>query len=380
MLPQERIAAAFEHCPTDKVPVHHIQLSSRIASAVLGREAFVGGGIQQWREAVALGQGEDAHQEFLERSFRDAIDIALALDHDIIRPDYWRMARKPSKRLDEYTFLYGNEDNYSVMRFDPDTELYQEVDHSPRPEPTMEQLEKQVAAAEKAVCDYQPTEAMFAFALRAQALWGAERAVRVGGTGLAIPYEEPVWLEAIVTRPDLVARYLDVQAERAARNVAFLAERGFRYFWGGGDFASNQGPFYSPKAFRELMLPRLRRIAEVCHQHGGYYLFGSDGDLWSVADDLFGASGVDGYYEIDRRAGMDLRRLRERFPHLTLLGNISSYVLHHGTKEEIAAETLSCLEEAKRSGSIIVGCSNQVVSQTPVENFLTMVETIAAWR
>jgi len=89
---------------------------------------------------------------------------------------------------------------------------------------------------------------------------------------------------------------------------------------------------------------------------------------------------VDCYYEIDRRAGMDLRRLRERFPHLTLLGNISSYVLHHGTKEEIAAETLSCLEEAKRSGSIIVGCSNQVVSQTPVENFLTMVETIAAWR
>jgi len=76
-----------------------------------------------------------------------------------------------------------------------------------------------------------------------------------------------------------VARYLDVQAERAARNVAFLAERGFRYFWGGGYFASNQGPFYSPKAFRELMLPRLRRIAEVCHQHGGYYLFGSDGDM-----------------------------------------------------------------------------------------------------
>ena len=45
MLPKERIAAVFDHQPTDKVPIYQAGFSSRVASAVLGREAYVGGGI-----------------------------------------------------------------------------------------------------------------------------------------------------------------------------------------------------------------------------------------------------------------------------------------------------------------------------------------------
>jgi tetratricopeptide (TPR) repeat protein len=134
--------------------------------------------------------------------------------------------------------------------------------------------------------------------------------VRVGAGAVGIPTEN-LWLEAVALRPDLVARHLDIQVERAARQIPFLAQQGFRYIWGGGDFAGNGGPMYSPLVLQELVLPRLRRITAICHQAGMQYLFASDGDLWSVADDLFGRSGVDGYYEIDLLAEMDLRRLRE---------------------------------------------------------------------
>ena len=114
---KDRIAAAFRHEPTDRNPICHIGFSSDIASALLGREAYVGGGSQQWREAVALWNGQDAHDEFLERSFRDAIDIALLVDNDIVRPRYWRYPAVPTKRLDEYTFLYeyGDEENWVVL-------------------------------------------------------------------------------------------------------------------------------------------------------------------------------------------------------------------------------------------------------------------------
>jgi len=102
----ERVLAAFQQRTTDRVPVHHLGFSSEIASALLGREAYVGGGIQQWREARALWQGGDAHQEFLDRSFQDAIDIALLCEHDIVRPSYWRHNVIPTRRIDENTFLY----------------------------------------------------------------------------------------------------------------------------------------------------------------------------------------------------------------------------------------------------------------------------------
>jgi uroporphyrinogen-III decarboxylase len=62
------------------------------------------------------------------------------------------------------------------------------------------------------------------------------------------------------------------------------------------------------------------------------------------------------------------------------LGNISSATLHHGTKEQVIAETLDCIAAARECGSIIVGCSNQVVAGTPPENLMAMIETIAEAR
>ena len=372
---KERIEAAFRGEPTDMVPVHHLGFSSDIASALLGRQAYVGGGSQQWREAVALWQGKDAHQEFLERSFQDAIDVALLVDNDIVRPSYWRYPAKPTKRLDEKTFLYayGDESEWKVLSYDPPTEQASVVDYHPRQ--AAEDLEAEVEAEERAIEDYAPSEARFAFELRAQRLLGHERVVRVGAGAVGIPYRQ-LWLEATILRPDLVRRHLAVQIERAARDIPFLAGHGFCYFFAGIDFAGNDGPMYSPRTFYELFLPALVRVSDICHQVGGYHLFASDGNIWPVADALFGQSGIDGFYEIDRRAGMDLGRLRARFPKLTLLGNVSSHTVHLGTKQEIVDEALSCMEEAKQNKGVIVGTSNYFVPGTPVENVLALVEVI----
>jgi len=381
MTPRERVLAAFAKQPTDKVPLHHIGTCSEVASALLGREAYVGGGIQQWREVTALWQGEDAHEEFVERSFQDAIDIALLWDNDIIRTSYWRHNRKPSKQLDDNTYLFaeGPEEDWSVLRFDPPSEQCHVFKYHPEVKQTFEDIEAGIAASEKSIEDYQPTAP--SFELRAKEMLGEDYVIRVGAGGCGIPTRgTDIWFEAMLLRPDLIGRHLDVQAERARRDIPFLASLGFRLFWGGSDFASYEGPMYSPKVFDDLMLPRVTQIAEIAEASDGFYLFASDGNLWPVADSLFGKSGVHGYYEIDRRAGMDLGRLRREFPDLTLVGNINSHTTHLGTHEEIIEETLSCLEEAKRSGGIIVGVSNYFVPGTPIENVEAILETISEYR
>lgn len=378
MLPKERVAAIFEHRPTDKVPIYMGSISSRVASAVLGRpNACVGGGVNQYYESLALWESDDAHAAFEERTFRDAMDLPEVLRLDYVRPAYWRLRERPAERIDECTFLYGDpEAAYRIMRFDPDTELYQVVDQHPKHQTTIEDIERQVAAMEKSLPDYRPTEAIAADYLRALEVHGATRAVHAGGIGVGIPNRDAAWLEAVALRPDLVGRYLDVTAERNCRNAKVLGRLGARYAHGGGDFAGTNGPNYSPRAFHELMLPALRKVSDACHKHGVYHMFASDGDLWPVADDLFGAAGVDAFYEVDVRAGMDLRRLRERFPHLTLLGGINSATLHRGTRDDVVRETLAALDVAHQLGSIMVGCSNLVVCQTPMENFWAMMETL----
>jgi hypothetical protein len=380
MLPKQRVAAVFEHQPTDRVPIYQAGLSSRVASAVLGREAYVGGGIQQYREARALWDGPEAHAEYLERSRQDAFDLTTVLDLDLVRPSYWRMAEQPTKRVDEFTFLYGDPDaTWRVMRFDPDTELYQTTASSPAPEPSVDDLEGSVAGLERSAEGYRPEPEHFPDLVAAQEEFGDTRAVPGAGVGICVPRER-VWLEAIVLRPDLVGRYLIAQAKMAEQVAPCMARMGLPYIMGGGDFASKNGPFYSPRAFHELMLPALRIVSDACHQSDCYHMFASDGDLWPVADDLFGASGVDCFYEIDRRAEMDLARLRERFPHLTLLGGIASETLHLGSRQDVVEETLSALQVAREKGSIIVGCSNQVVTKTPIANFEAMMETLREHR
>ncbi len=376
MLPKERVLAAFEHRKTDKVPIYQAGFSSQAASHILGRPGYVGGGVQQWREAAALWNGPDAHKEYLERCKRDAHDLVTILDLDMVRASYWRMNIKPTRKIDDHTFLYGDpEKMWHVMRFDPVTELYQIVERSPQKERTLEDLEREVAASEKAIANYQPSEAAYAESVDAMKSF-PDRAVPGGSVGVNINYREHLWLEAVALRPDLVRRTFEVQAERGARCAPVMAKVGLRFIHGGGDFCSNAGPFYSPKVFHELTLPALKKVSDACHKHGLFHMFASDGNLWPVADDLFGAAGVDCFYEIDCRAGMHLDKLRRRFPHLTLMGGINSYTLHRGTKDEVVAETLGALDAAKEFGSIIVGCSNQIVAGTPPENLFAMIETV----
>ena len=342
---------------------------------LLGREAHVGGGAQRWHEAVALWDGEDAHREFLERTKQDTIDLAKALDVDMVRVSYWRMETRPTRKIDDYSFFYGDPNRYwHVMRYDPESELYQTVDAPPRPEPTMEDVERQVERAEKQAAEYSPTKDDFPDIIMGLEAFDRERAIPGMGVGIAI-LRDPIWFEAMLTRPDLVGRWLDSQAERAIKNIEVQGDLGVKVMLGGGDMASYHGPMYSPEVFRTLITPRLKEVTKACNARGMYHFFASDGNLWPIADDLF--PHVDGFYEIDSRAGMDLRLLRERYPHLTLVGNISSHTLHLGTKDEVIAETLSCMQAAKELGSIIVGCSNLIVSQTPEENLMAMLDTIS---
>jgi len=107
-----------------------------------------------------------------------------------------------------------------------------------------------------------------------------------------------------------------------------------------------------------------------------YYFYTSDGDFWPVADDLFLTAGVDGWMETDRSAGMDLRRLRETYPDVTIQGNIRVQVLHQGTVDDVIRETMECLEVAHDLGGVMVGASNLIMPGTPPDNTLAMLRTI----
>ncbi len=127
-----------------------------------------------------------------------------------------------------------------------------------------------------------------------------------------------------------------------------------------------------------MMVPRIERISRACHEMGARHFFGSDGNVWPVAEGLYRSAQIDGHYELDRRAGMRATEVHASFPMVAMVGGISSWTLHRGTSDEVRAEVQLCVQEARETGKLVAGCSNVIVSQTPDENVDALLQTLSA--
>ncbi len=375
MTPLERVLNALRFEEPDRVPFFEQGVASNVASAILGREAHTGGGAFRARGVEAALAGPDAYEEYVETAFEDWCDLVETLDFDVVTLP-WLGGGPPTKKLDEYTYLYGDLDGaWCVMRLDPFSDTFYALDSSLRHEGALAEIEAQIREMEARHAGRpKPTPASIGLLERAIERFGRERAVG-GGAGVMIPME-PAWWEAMAVMPDLIERYTAMQGDIACDQVDVLAGMGGHLIWGGGDLASNMGPVYSPADFRRFMIDPVKRLSARCREHGLPHFFRTDGVIWPIAQGLFVESGVDGYGEIDKQAGMELAEIRERLPHLILWGNVDcGRTLTSGSTDEVAAETRACIDAAALGGGYILGSSNVIHSAVPPENFLTMVET-----
>ena len=374
----ERMRCAFKHIEGDRVPIYEQGVAWDVATSILGRPAMTGlTGIHR-QEAEEYLKSPEAGAEFGERVMQDCVDLAKALDLDAVSPS-WIVGSTPTRKLDDLTYLYGdpNSDNYVIRKYDPYSDTMGVVECS-MDKWTIEDLEAHVLKMEATHHERAiPGPSDFPSYLRLKELAG-DMAV-VSGSVFVIPLEQ-IWLEAIALRPDVIDRYLEMQLDYSLDYIRAMAQMEIEFIWGGGDMAANQGPVYSPTFFRKYMLPRWKKISALCRELGVYYVFRTDGNLWSIADDVFVEAGFDGYGEIDVDAGMEMGPLKSRYGHLTFWGNIScGRTLRLGTEAEVVDATKKLIDEGAAGGGLVVGSSNTILYGTPPENFLAMVNTAKSY-
>lgn len=369
-----RVRAAFAGAASDRVAICEQAFASSVASQIFGREMLTGSTDLHYFESCAWLDGERAHEEFVEKLYDDCLALHRRFDFDILYLP-WRLTTRPTKRVGEHRILYGDPDgnDWSIAQFDPRSRTYGEVE-SGRAEPTFEEVADSIRAVlAKPRSPAGEVDPLLRRAVREQ---GAEFVV-AGHGGMGIPMTTG-WLEATVLDPGLLADYLDVVVENQLAHLEAQHEAGIWFINGGGDFAFNSGPVYSPKFFHDVMAPRWKRIFDFCRDRGMVYVMRSDGNLWPVADDLFGWANPHAYYECDYDAGMRFADLRARFPLLTLIGNVSCRLLATGTPGEIRQRTLECIEAA--APRVIVSSSNSILHGTPPENVFALHDTARQYR
>ncbi|HXK61071.1 MAG TPA: uroporphyrinogen decarboxylase family protein [Acidobacteriota bacterium] len=143
------------------------------------------------------------------------------------------------------------------------------------------------------------------------------------------------------------------------------------------DIADNNGLFFNPQQMDRFILPYLEQWSDSVHQMGMFSLMHSDGNLTPCLERIAKTS-LDALQGIDPVAGMNLLESKEIVgDRLCLCGNVDCGLLVSGPPEAVYCTTADLLARWGKRGGLVLGASNAVQREVPLENYHAM---IAAWK
>ncbi len=171
---------------------------------------------------------------------------------------------------------------------------------------------------------------------------------------------------------ELVCEVLDRFANWSGVVIEKLVEMDFDFLWAFDDIAHKTGPIFSPKMFRELLLPRIKPVAEKITIP---WIYHSDGNLMPIIEPWL-SLGMSGMHPLEP-GSMDIEQLKSDYgDRICLVGNINIDTLCLGTPDEVKEEVREKIRKLATGGGYIVSSSNSIPDYAEAENVLAMTEAI----
>ncbi len=192
------------------------------------------------------------------------------------------------------------------------------------------------------------------------------------------------WYISTVTRRDYVWQVFEKQCEIGLENLKRIHQRVGKMisvlFVTGTDFGTQNGPFISPKAYRDLYQPFHKIINDWVHQNTSWKTFiHSCGSVVKLYPDFIEA-GFDIINPVQTSAkGMSPEVLSEQFgDQVTFWGGgvDTQHTLPFGTPEEIKEQVRDRMRIFGSGGGFVFNPIHNVQAGVPVENLLALYEAV----
>lgn len=345
MTSRERVMAALAYREPDRTPIFEYVLQPPVADAILGRHYIYGQRLQDLIE-------EKGWERALRQQAADMVNIASILGHDLLY-----ICPNPAPP-------------------EPSGKTSSSPPAAPCSDDPVEEMARRVSRAEESFAEPRDeTFLIYKFVHEEMERVGLDLPILAPGYGHGV-WTDTVLMQTMLLAPELVRRHFAL----ATKGVLFCVEKylqfGIEMIGVGGDFAGNQGPLISPALYQKFIVPEVRKVSQRIHMAGKVAVNASDGNLWPVIDDFLLGCEVDGYIEIDLRAGMDLAELKKQFgSKITFFGNLDcANLLSFGTPVQVKEHTKDCLRKGGRNGGHILCCNNAITESIPVRNYLAIYE------
>jgi uroporphyrinogen decarboxylase len=184
-------------------------------------------------------------------------------------------------------------------------------------------------------------------------------------------------MAAFVEQPELVRALVDLSVQSNLALAKEAAIRGADFLWTGDDYASTERPFVSPRMFREVLYPGLKRVVSGFKETGLPMIKHTDGNITPLLE-MIVDSGIDCLDPIDPLAGLDIGEIKRQYGgRVALKGNVNcAQTLTFATEQQVVDETISVIQQASQGGGLIVSSSNSIHSGVKPGNYLAMLKTI----
>jgi uroporphyrinogen decarboxylase len=189
--------------------------------------------------------------------------------------------------------------------------------------------------------------------------------------GMAVAtIEQPDLVVAILERvTTLTENLVDKAAAHPATGAIFYAD----------DMAFNNQTMISPKLIKEWVIPRQKRIADVCHKHGKPFLFHGCGQIDCLMEDLIEVVGIDGKHSFQDNIEPVEETYRKYGDRISILGGLEVDLLARGTEARVRRRTREILEACAPGGGFCMGSGNSVTNFCKMENYLAMIDETRQW-
>ena len=192
------------------------------------------------------------------------------------------------------------------------------------------------------------------------------------------------WYISTVSRKDYLHQIFSRQTEIALENLekihATLGEIPTLAYICGTDFGTQISTFCSPRTYKNLYHPYYKQINDWVHQNTSWKTFKHSCGAVESFMSLFIDSGFDIVNPVQCSAtGMDPKILNERYGDRLVFwggGVDTQHTLPFGTAEQVRAEALSRCEVFAPGGGFVFNAIHNVLPNTPVENFVAMIDAV----
>lgn len=196
------------------------------------------------------------------------------------------------------------------------------------------------------------------------------------------------WYVSTSMRCDYVYKIFERQCEIALQNLEkiykVIGNRAVGIWTTGTDFGTQNGPFISPKAYRNLFKPFHVEINNWVHKNTPWKsLIHSCGSIWKLLDDMVDA-GFDILNPVQTAAAdMDPAALKQKYgDRLTFWGGgiDTQRTLPFGTPEEVREQVCERMKIFGTGGGFVFNTIHNVQTGIPVKNLVALYEAVNEYR